>query len=268
MSYVLADMLPPQSSNALRMAQDFYAHDLLARAKEILIQITYDSSASDDTKSEALYLLGQIAFDERHFKTAMDDWTKLQTTYPRSARSKEVADRMTQLREVVAKFSDAKLSSIVAQSYVNNGDFWSDGEKTFMIDNSWLPSVEMAIEWYDKVLTEFPKTDGAELAYARKLFALIGWKTPGQYGERYGLKGNFDKYMPQVLQTFEAFEKDFPASSYLQAFRFQIAQAYWVKEDSANATVWLNKIITAGGRGDSFYTKLANARLQKLKHGE
>ena len=232
----------------------------------MLIQLAFGSSAPDDIKAEALYLLGQIAFDESHYRTAVDDWSKLQTGYPQSARSKEVAARMAQLREVVAKFSDAKLSSIVARSYLENGDFWSHGEKIFTIDSSWLPNLEMAAEWYDKVIAEFPKSDAAEMAYARKLFALIGWREIGEYGESYGVRRDFNKYMPQVLETFTVFERDFPASPYLQAFRFQIAQAYWNKEDSDNAKVWLDKIIASGGATPTFYTALAKARLNKLKH--
>jgi len=33
--------------------------------------------------------------------------------------------------------------------------------------------------------------------------------------------------MPQLLKTFNQFEKEHPNASTLQAFRYQIAQAYW-----------------------------------------
>ena len=49
----------------------------------------------------------------------------------------------------------------------------------------------------------------------------------GQDGKSYGIKSDFTKYMPLLLQAFEGFEKDHPDASTLQAFRYQIAQAYW-----------------------------------------
>ena len=57
---------------------------------------------------------------------------------------------------------------------MQNGDFWSNANREFIIDSSWMPSVEISIKWYDKVLEEFPNTPSAELAYRRKLFALLG----------------------------------------------------------------------------------------------
>ncbi len=59
------------------------------------------------------------------------------------------------------------------------------------------------------------------------MFALLGWRELGRDGEAYGLKSNFQQYMPQVLKTFAEFEAAFPKSSHLQGFRYQIAQAYW-----------------------------------------
>ena len=112
-----------------------------------------------------------------------------------------------------------------------------------MIDSSWLPNVEAAIKWYDKVIAEFPKTPAAERAYKGKLRTLLGWKESGRYGESYGVRENFSKYMPQLLTDFAAFEQDFPKASSLQAYRYQIAQAYWKNQDWVNTRQWLNKII-------------------------
>jgi hypothetical protein len=58
-----------------------------------------------------------------------------------------------------------------------------------MIDASWLPHVEMAVDWYDRVIKEFPGSDAAELAYERKLFALIGGKELGE-DSTYGLRAD------------------------------------------------------------------------------
>lgn len=75
----------------------------------------------------------------------------------------------------------------------------------------------------DRVIKEFPGTYAAELAYSRKLFAIIGWEEPGQYGTKYGIMNDFKKFIPILLQTFESFEAAFPESSFLQGFRYQIA---------------------------------------------
>ena len=109
-----------------------------------------------------------------------------------------------------------------------------------------MPNLEIAIEWYDRILKEFPKTTAAEIAYQRKLFALLGWEETGIDGRSFGLKADFNKYMPQVLETFAQYEKDFPKSSFLQGFRYQIAQAYWIHEDWAKTRKWLKKVIDAG----------------------
>lgn len=246
-------------------ARDLYNHKLKAKATETFIKILHNPTSSSNEKAEALYYLGQISFEEDNYSVAMEDWQKLIKQYPDSSQAKEIKERLVQLREVTTKISDATITSVVARSYINNGDFWSEADRKFTIDSSWLPNVELAIEWYDRVIKEFPQSSAAEIAYERKLFTLFGWEEIGRYGTSYGLKENFDKYMPQILQTFEEFEKSFPSSSSLQGFRYQIAQAYWGKKDFGNAKKWLQKIIEAGGEQETFYTKTAKARIQKLE---
>jgi hypothetical protein len=80
------------------------------------------------------------------------------------------------------------------------------------------------------------------------------------------LKNNYQKYMPLVLTTFADLEKAFPNSSALQAFRYQIAQAYWAHRDWQNTRAWLQKIIDKGGAESTFYTEAAKARLQKVEY--
>jgi len=72
--------------------------------------------------------------------------------------------------------------------------------------------------------------------------------------------------MPQVLDTFSSFESTFPSNSSLQAFRYQIAQAYWERRDWANTKLWLGKVIEKSNGESTFYTETAKARLQKLEH--
>ena len=64
---------------------------------------------------------------------------------------------------------------------------------------------------------------------------------------------------------FAEFEAGFPASPYLQAFRYQIAQSYWSQKNWASTREWLNKIIESGKGQASFYTEAARARVSKVE---
>ena len=253
------------SAQNISLAKDFYTHNLNERALETFIIIYNTANVNAEEKSEALFYMGQITFDEGRFSVALADWQKLIKDFPTSKRAIEIKDRLIQLKDVFSKSVDENISSSVAQSYINNGDFWADDNKIFHIDGSWLPKVELSIDWYDKVIKEFPETYAAELAYSRKLFAINGWEEPGQYGAKYGILSDFKKYIPVLLQTFDSFEAAFPESPFLQGFRYQIAQAYWGKKDWNNTRLWLNKVIEKGEGQPSFYSETAKARLNKIE---
>lgn len=72
--------------------------------------------------------------------------------------------------------------------------------------------------------------------------------------------------MPILLKTFEEFQVVFPNCSFLQGFRYQIAQTYWEKKDWSNTRQWLNKLIEASQGQISFYTETAKARLNKIEY--
>lgn len=253
-------------AQSVEIARDYYQHNLNDKAKDVLIVLLHNPASTPVNKAKALYFLGQISFDEGRIKVALTDWQTLVKDYPQSPEAKEIGARLAQVNEVITKVSDASITSAVARSYISNGDFWSREDRKFLIDASWLPEVELANEWYERVIQEFPGSDAAELAYERKLFALLGWKEIGSDGEAYGLRSNYQKYMPQVLSTFTAFETAFPKSSSLQAFRYQIAQAYWSHRDWTNARAWLQKIVEKGAGETTFYTETAKARLQKVEY--
>lgn len=256
----------PAMTQNISIAKDFYEHNLKERALEEFIIVYNTSSTTPEIRSEALYYMGQITFDDGRFSTALADWKKLIEIFPTSVRATEIKERLAQLNEVFSKSVDENISSSVAKSYIKNGDFWSDDSRKFTIDASWLPKVELAIDWYDKVILEFPKTYAAELAYQRKLFAILGWKEIGQYGSSYGVRQDYKKYLPILLQTFDEFEISFPESSFLQGFRYQIAQTYWGSKDWTNSRIWLNKIIDKSKGQSSFYSETAKARLNKIEY--
>ena len=135
-----------------------------------------------------------------------------------------------------------------------------------MIDSSWIPNVEAANKWYDKVIQEYPNSIASKVAYEGKLKTIIGWQEGGREGETHGLKRDFLKYMPLLLSTFSAFETEHPDASTLQSFRYQIAQAYWLHSDWDKTREWLKLLIEKSGTNDSFYKDVAIRRLEKIEY--
>lgn len=208
-------------------------HGLTTDAKRELIDVIFHMGSEADDKAQAYYLLGNIAFGENKIKAALNSWEYLVNKYPNSEEAKLVKERITELSEIVLGSAQEDLDNAVARSYLRHAEFWSaDKNDIFTIDSSWIPKVEAALKWYDKVISEFPKSKASRIAYEGKLKTLLGWKEPGRDGDAYGIDieaslANFNKYMPQMLQTFEEFKKNHPDAATLQAFRYQIAQAYW-----------------------------------------
>lgn len=265
---VIAFIPPVQGATSadLETAKMLYRHNLVEKAKELFIGAIADIKSPDAVKAESLYWLGQISFDENRYNVALEDWQRLIKLYPQSVQAKEISQRLAQLQQVMGKVADEVTSNAAANAYLHNGDFWSESDRIFHIDSSWLPNVEISVEWYDLVIKEFPGTQAAELAYKKKLFAYIGWTEPGRYGDSYGLKKDFAKYMPLILATFDELQKAFPKSSYLQAFRFQIAQAYWNQKDWVKTREWLQKIIDTDKDNMTFYGQLARMRMNKVEY--
>ncbi len=258
------------SANAtdLEKAQALAAHGLRAEAKALFIELLFQQKPSAKEQATCLYWLGNISFEEGNYAAAGDDWRRLVDTYPDAPEAGEVTERFGLLKDALSQASDKQKISSVAAAIISNGDFWSHSENKFSIDSSWLPPVEMASEWYDRVITGFPGTPEAELAFQRKMFALIGWREGGRDGDAHGAKGNSAKYLPMILKTFGEFEAAFPESPYLQGFRYQIAQIYWSMRDFKETRAWLKKVIDGeSGRvgGESFYVRLAKWRLQKVE---
>jgi len=241
-------------------------HGLTKEAKAELIDVIF-SKAGNASKAQAYYLLGSIAFEENKITVALDSWRELSKKYPNSRQAKLVKDRINELAEIVGESAKESIENAVALSYLRHGDFWSKRKnEIFTIDSSWIPKVEAAIKWYDKVITEFPKSAASRIAYQDKMRTLLGWEDPGRYGSKHGIEKSFDKYMPLLLETFASFEKEHPTASTLQAFRYQIAQAYWSNKNWEKTREWLNLIIKESGEGDSFYKDLAERRLKKVEY--
>jgi hypothetical protein len=241
-------------------------YGLPQESKSELIDVIFSKSA-DSKKARAYYLLGSIAFDENKVAVALDSWRQLVDKYPTSTEAKTVQVKINELSEIVGESARESIENAVALSYLRHGDFWSKGKSSnFTIDSSWIPSVETSIKWYDKVILEFPRSTASRVAYQDKIRTLLGWKDPGKYGGEHGVESSLSKYMPQLLETFSAFESEHPSASTLQAFRYQIAQAYWKKKDWKNTREWLNTVIAVSGDGDGFYKDVAKRRLKKIEY--
>lgn len=253
-------------SQNIELAKDLYSHGLSDRALETFITIYHTAGSSANQKAEALYYIGQLSFNRGNYSAAIDTWNKLVTNHSTDIYAVEIKGRLEQLSEVILESSDELVTQATAKSYINNGDFWSDSNRKFTIDSSWLPKVELAIEWYDKVIEQFPSSDASEIAYQRKLFAILGWSETGRYGSSFGIRENSTKYLPLLLSTFSQFEVDHPQSSYLQGFRYQIAQVYWGRKEWDKTRHWLNLIIEKSEGRDTFYSMTARARLNKIEY--
>ena len=264
-SLVSMVLCAPAGAASLQKAIMYNQHGLKDKAKGEFIDLIFSKSSRSD-KAEAYYFLGAIAFDERKISVALDSWKVLVAKFPKSEKAKLVKEKISELAEIVGESAEKTIRNAVANSYLRHGDFWSEGKsRVSTIDSSYIPNVKVANKWYDKVISEFPKTPAAELAYINKLRTILGWRTPGRYGSSYGMRESRKKYLPQMLETFATFERDFPKSGLLQNFRYQIAQQYWYMQDWENTKKWLNIIIRKAGNRDSFYKDLANRRLHNRR---
>lgn len=242
-----------------------YDHGLVIEARKELIEVVFSAGNAAD-KPKALLLLGNLALDRESPKTALDAWNRLIREYPKSPEATTAKERIPVLQNVVGKIADEVIDNAIAKSYLRSGDFWSSKRsEIFKIDSSWIPNVEAASVWYDKVIAEFAGTNAARRAFEAKMETLVGWKETGQYGSTYGIMGDHRKYMPILEATFSEYEKAFPEAASQQAFRYQIAQGYWKAKDWENTRKWLNQIITKSS-GSSFYKDLAERRLQKVEY--
>jgi tetratricopeptide (TPR) repeat protein len=224
----------PCHAASLEKADMLWNHGLKNQAKIEYIDIVY-SNATDNVKAEGLYKLGAVAFEDKNIAAALNTWKQLVKKYPKSRQALIVLDRLKELSEIAGELSRSSVENAVAESYLRHAEFWSrEKDRIFHIDSSWIPNVEAAVKWYDKVITEFQKSIASRYAYEGKMRVIIGWKGTGRYEESYGIQGNYEKYMPELINTFTSFEKEHSDAPTLQAFRYQIAQEYWKHRDWDN----------------------------------
>lgn len=262
---VLATDGYPVIAQDLDRAELFRAHGLISEAKRDYIEIVTSDEFYDEDKAVALSSLGDLAFAENKIALAVSTWNDLIAKYPESPQAEQIKTRLSQLADVVKSVEDQSVDNVVAQAYISHGDWWSKNkEEVTTIDTSWIPEDQVALGWFDKVISEFPKTEAARVAYVKKFQVVLGWTDPGEYGEIYGVKktGN----VSDLVSVFDKFSAEFPNDENLQRLRYTIAQAYWSERKFTETKEWLNKIIEADAGAGGFYADLAEWRLKKIEY--
>ena len=268
LSIAVASILLPgcTSANAasLKRANLLRDNGLPADAKIELIDVYLSGSATQ--KAQALYLLGTIAYEGNNVSGALTNWEKLLKEYPSSTQANDVKEIVSELASIVDEEAEERLNNAIASLYLKHGDFWSEGkDSSFKIDSSWIPNVESAIKWYDKTIAKYPGTKASRLAHEKKIRTLIGWTESGRYGSKYGVDESPSKYLPLLESAVNSYIQEHPKASSIQAFRFQVAQAYWNNKYWDKTREWLN-IIIKNADGDTFYKDLATRRLLKVEY--
>jgi hypothetical protein len=251
------------SAQSLARADSYRVNGLIDYAKKDLIDLANSGTATPQVKAEALSNLAEIAFDEKNYRAAAASWRKLIDSYPKTPQAEVAKGGMALLAEVAGALDGDLSTEIVGRAYLRNGDFFSDGrQETVGIDTSWLPNVDLAVRWYDRVISEFAGSPIARTAYEHKLQTLLGWEEPGQYGRRFGLRSSPPDYLPILESTFRDFEKAFPDAPSLQAFRYVVAQAFWSwSKTDGKAKPLFEEIISRDPQGETFFGRLAMDRL-------
>jgi len=271
MHKIIALSLALFSSASIAHAQSFakaemlVEHGLLTEAQKELIDVVFSAGNTSD-KPRALNLLGTIAIEKNNLRAALDSWNRLIKDYPKTPEAKAARERLPLLASVLGQVADETVNDATARVYLRSADFWAkERDRIFRIDSSWIPHVEAANYWYDKVIKDFPSSVAARIAYEDKMRTLLGWKDQGQYGESHGVKASAS-YLPQLESTFREYEQAYPNASAAQGFRYLIAQAYWGKKDWTKTREWLNEILSKDAGANSFYNDLAERRLKKVEY--
>ena len=85
---------------SLEKAKALRANGLRDEAKRELVEITFDEAEKPGAKAEALYLLGEIAVDEKAIAAARENWEKLIATYPESPFATSARSKLELLQQL------------------------------------------------------------------------------------------------------------------------------------------------------------------------
>lgn len=194
-----------------------------------------------------MYQLGLIAFNNKDIGLATETWGILIDEFPNTEKGRTVSAGIKYLLEdydaLVLESAKEEVSDVSAQSYLLNAQFWWDPPKQWGIYTSHINQFTMAREWYDKIVTEFPRTDAAKKAMSYK-FMLY---KDGMEVYRKERQLSFDKkkeeipnailelsqdFEPRILpliHEYNKFVEDFPGDAVAHIMELQIAQEYHIE---------------------------------------
>ena len=172
---ILAWSIPSYSEPSISRGLMLKMHGLEVDAKRAFIDLLYKDEAHEEHKADALYQLGLIAFNNKDIGLATETWRLLIDEFPDTEKGQTVSAGIVSLLEdydalILERQQEAMqdraeaMHDAVAQSYLLNAQFWWDAPKQWNIYTSHINHLTMAREWYDKVVTEFPRTDTAKKA--------------------------------------------------------------------------------------------------------
>ena len=172
---ILAWSIPSYSEPSVSRGLMLKMHGLEVDAKRAFIDLLYNDEAHEEDKADALYQLGLIAFNNKDIGLATETWRLLIDEFPDTEKGRTVSAGIVSLLEdydvlILERQQEAMqdraeaMRDAVAQSYLLNAQFWWDAPKQWNIYTSHINHLTMAREWYDKVVTEFPRTDTAKKA--------------------------------------------------------------------------------------------------------
>ena len=172
---ILAWSIPSYSEPSVSRGLMLKMHGLEVDAKRAFIDLLYNDEAHEADKADALYQLGLIAFNNKDIGLATETWGLLIDEFPNTEKGRTVSAGIKYLLEdydaLILESSKEEIRDreevmrdALAQSYLLNAQFWWDPPKQWGIYTSHINQFTMAREWYDKVVTEFPRTDAAKKA--------------------------------------------------------------------------------------------------------
>ena len=172
---ILAWSIPSYSEPSVSRGLMLKMHGLEVDAKRAFIDLLYNDEAHEEDKADALYQLGLIAFNNKDIGLATETWGLLIDEFPNTEKGRTVSAGIKYLLEdydaLVLESAKEEIGDreevmrdALAQSYLLNAQFWWDPPKQWGIYTSHINQFTMAREWYDKVVTEFPRTDAAKKA--------------------------------------------------------------------------------------------------------
>ena len=229
-------------------------HGLEVDAKRAFIDLLYNDEAHEEDKADALYQLGLIAFNNKDIGLATETWSLLIDEFPNTEKGRTVSAGIKYLLEdydaLVLESAKEEIRDreevmrdALAQSYLLNAQFWWSPPKQWGIYTSHINQFTMAREWYDKVVTEFPRTDVAKKAMSYR-FMLYKDGMEAYREERQLLFDGLRKeeipnavlelsqdFEPRILpltHEYNKFVEDFPGDAVAHIMELQIAQEYHI----------------------------------------